>query len=181
MRQTFQGACELCDQAFEKFRRGPNQPYRFCSQSCATTFKNGCRQKLTDIERRTRQVHATRRWEKKNPEKRLAMKRAWYQRHRAEIRAKMSPINLARARKLRQAVLDVLGGQCLRCGFIDSRALQIDHVHGGGTQERKRLKNPQSFYNKVLRDQSGYQLLCANCNWIKKHEQQEHRWKHTED
>lgn len=36
----------------------------------------------------------------------------------------------------RQAVV-ALGGSCVKCSFLDSRALQIDHINGGGTQERK--------------------------------------------
>jgi hypothetical protein len=62
---------------------------------------------------------------------------------------------------------------CIRCGFTDSRALQIDHVHGGGAQELKRI-HTDMYYRKVLADTEGtYQLLCANCNWIKRHENNE--------
>lgn len=55
-------------------------------------------------------------------------------------------------------------------GCADPRCLQIDHVHGGGCAER--LKNGTSqelLHYAVLRDEtSKYQLLCANCNWIKR-------------
>ena len=54
----------------------------------------------------------------------------------------------------------------------DIRCLQVDHINGGGTQERKRIGN-YAIYGKILKDTTGYQLLCANCNSIKKHELKE--------
>jgi hypothetical protein len=46
-------------------------------------------------------------------------------------------------------------------------------VNGGGGKERKVIANQTSFLRKVLEDPTGYQLLCANCNWIKRHERHE--------
>lgn len=70
-------------------------------------------------------------------------------------------------------MLLLLGGVCVRCGFDDPRALQIDHVNGNG------CKTPFNNYNlaaKMIRALPGsYQLLCANCNWIKRAERNEHR------
>jgi hypothetical protein len=64
-------------------------------------------------------------------------------------------------------VIGHLGGKCVICGFSDIRALQIDHVSGGGRVDRKGLTT--GFYKKVVEDKSGkYQLLCANCNAIKR-------------
>lgn len=76
--------------------------------------------------------------------------------------------------RLRQAAVSALGGQCVRCSFSDSRALHIDHVRGGGRQDREGL-HPHAFLRKVVAeaDSGRYQLLCANCNAIKKHEQRE--------
>jgi hypothetical protein len=65
------------------------------------------------------------------------------------------------------------GNKCNRCGFADYRALQIDHVHAGGTREHQKLGR-RKFFKKVLSDTTGaYQLLCANCNWIKRYENNE--------
>jgi hypothetical protein len=78
-----------------------------------------------------------------------------------------------RATKRRDA-LQFLGGACVRCGFDDERALQIDHVNGGGKREIAALASGSyGVLMRVLSGVSGYQLLCANCNWIKKHEQRE--------
>ena len=41
------------------------------------------------------------------------------------------------SRALRMEVLGLYGGVCARCGFSDERALQIDHVQGGGYTHRK--------------------------------------------
>lgn len=67
--------------------------------------------------------------------------------------------------KTRQRVIDKLGSKCAKCGFADSRALQVDHVEGDGWKDRG---NQYGMYKKILAGQEGYQLLCANCNWIKR-------------
>ncbi|MDG7005258.1 MAG: hypothetical protein JRN73_09990 [Nitrososphaerota archaeon] len=67
-----------------------------------------------------------------------------------------------------------LGSKCVRCGFSDFRALQIDHVNGGGRSEARRLAGV-AYYLHVLDhiNDGTYQLLCANCNWIKRAENEE--------
>lgn len=80
-------------------------------------------------------------------------------------------------RALRLKVIQALGGKCSKCGFPDHRTFQIDHIHGGGSREtrtgRDRLQWPE-FYRRVLEKlETEYQLLCANCNAIKKYEQRE--------
>ena len=80
-------------------------------------------------------------------------------------------------RKLRLSVLEALGGKCVKCGFFDSRALQIDHINGGGSKERKDRNYKRNFNKNViqsfLKGENKYQLLCANCNWIKRFEKNE--------
>ena len=74
----------------------------------------------------------------------------------------------------REAVLDKLGRVCVRCGFSDIRALQVDHVDGGGVKHHI-INRGSSFHKQVLEDTSGaYQILCANCNWIKRSENKEY-------
>ena len=87
-------------------------------------------------------------------------------------------------RLLREKILIKLGRKCGNpaCqwlnadgsrGCTDSRCLQVDHVYGGGKQELKSMCR-RSYLRKVLADVDGiYQLLCANCNWIKRSENQE--------
>ncbi len=115
---------------------------------------------------------ATRRWFKDNPEK-IETYNQRYQIPRAKY-AK------ARRDQYRKAVLDKYGHKCAseNCrwlnedntiGCTDDRLLQLDHVKGGGCKERKRV-DPTLLYKLALNDTEGkYQLLCVNCNWIKRH------------
>ena len=68
---------------------------------------------------------------------------------------------------------ELLGGQkCSRCGFDDPRALQIDHVHNDGYLSG-RQRGGLEVYQKVIKGNGvGFQILCANCNWIKRAEYQ---------
>jgi len=51
--------------------------------------------------------------------------------------------------------------------------LQFDHINGGGNKEQKK-KNTMARYLEIVKDSSRkYQLLCANCNWIKAYENKE--------
>lgn len=79
--------------------------------------------------------------------------------------------------KKRRAIFTLLGDVCCQCGFSDRRALHIDHINGGGGQERKKYQNSINFFNKVLKDiadgKEEYQILCANCNWIKRYDRNE--------
>jgi RNase P subunit RPR2 len=75
----------------------------------------------------------------------------------------------------KEEIYNKLGHACVRCGFADKRALQIDHVFGGGNQEHKEISSNIAFLKKVISDTTGsYQILCANCNWIKRMEKLEH-------
>lgn len=78
--------------------------------------------------------------------------------------------------KNRKLLFDLLGNKCVKCGFLDKRALQIDHINGGGRAERIKY-NTKDFHRIVLKSlkskEKKYQLLCANCNWIKRTEKNE--------
>jgi DNA-directed RNA polymerase subunit RPC12/RpoP len=73
----------------------------------------------------------------------------------------------------RLKVVEKLGNKCNHCGFSDVRALQIDHINGDGYKERNIRKSLNRKIALGLIDTSRYQILCANCNWIKKVENNE--------
>ena len=76
-------------------------------------------------------------------------------------------------------IVRMFGGECQRCGYKDWRALQIDHVDGGGSKERRMLSHNLTavFWKKEKeKNPKKYQLLCANCNWIKRYENNELKW-----
>ena len=80
--------------------------------------------------------------------------------------------------KNRQALFDILGRKCVICGFDDERALQFDHINGGGNKDRGGYKRShRALMCKYVLDPDvklKLQVLCANCNWIKRYEKKEH-------
>ena len=112
----------------------------------------------------------------KTPAERRVYLRRWRAANRAVeqgYKAKHYPVinenRRAMHAQLRAEVFQALGDKC-SCGFSDHRALQIDHRYGDGASERKKLGTSSRFYRHVLANPKRYQLLCANCNWIKRYE-----------
>ena len=100
-------------------------------------------------------------------------RKKWQKEYRGKNMERIRKNNDRYNHKSRQEVVDLLGGKCKRCGFTDIRALQIDHINGGGYKEIRDISSKQrlklvieAIKNKVNK----YQLLCANCNWIKRYE-----------
>lgn len=75
---------------------------------------------------------------------------------------------------LKQELFTILGWCCVKCGFSDVRALQFDHISGGGTKEMlsKFSNSPRRMYRYYVdhpeEAKQKLQVLCANCNWIKR-------------
>jgi len=73
------------------------------------------------------------------------------------------------------------GGNCWHdsaCGITDIRCLQLDHINGDGAADRRRLKSTGlvSYYYRHLDEaKEKLQVLCANCNWVKRHNNHEVR------
>ena len=118
---------------------------------------------------------ATRKWCKEHPDQYRAKKRE--QSHRRKIKAltHYSP-NL----------------RCQHCGFSDVRALSIDHINNDGYSHRKKLgRRGGAIYCWLITNNfpPGYQVLCMNCQFIKRFEQRksitvtetERSMIHTED
>lgn len=87
--------------------------------------------------------------------------------------------------KLKIKIMDHYGcGKCVECGFDDIRALSIDHTMGGGCAHRKEILEENAkikfqdrngggghnFYRWLKNNNfpNGYQVLCMNCQQIKK-------------
>lgn len=58
------------------------------------------------------------------------------------------------------------------CEIDDIRTLVIDHIHGGGSKQRKERKIDNRTLLRALKngraDKNIFQLLCFNCNEIKR-------------
>ncbi len=138
-------------------RNGKKFSYRRCQE---------CR---SNADRKSRQT---------NQSNRATYAKQYRKSHRLELAAASK--NTRKSIKTR--VYAKLGNRCAnpKClwinedgtsGCTDFRCLQIDHVNDDGTSSGDRaLKSGYKFYLKVINDTKGlYQLLCANCNWIKRH------------
>ena len=127
---------------------------------------------------RDKLLEKRKRWVKMHPERRCAI-----------VKKYMNSIKGRRQRlhwndQIRQEVLRYYSQgtmACVKCGFSDVRALQMDHIKGNGAQERRSLTGSQRqgcgiWFWQRLRSAgfpSGYQILCANCNTIKRFENRE--------
>lgn len=69
--------------------------------------------------------------------------------------------------RLRARIMERMGGKCVRCDIDDTRVLVVDHKFGGGEQERRRTSMTR-FYYEILADPYPFQLLCHNCNHLKR-------------
>ena len=95
-------------------------------------------------------------------------RRDWESKNRQHIRDYHNSF----MKEFKEKIFSLLGNKCVVCDY-QGLALQVDHVNGNGSQERKKYTNSYSFYNHVLKEllngSKDYQLLCANCNWEKRY------------
>jgi len=113
-------------------------------------------------------------YQRANKEARSAYWKAYYRKHRRKRIAQSNAARHIRLLGLKAAVFKKYGKKCNHCPITDERVLCIDHVHGGGRRDRLKTGNIE-FYRKVLADANGtYQILCHNCNWIKRFEEKEY-------
>lgn len=108
-----------------------------------------------------------------------AYMREWRRKHRQSERNRVLKWNQNR----KDLAYKKLGNRCASStcswknvdgtfGCTDRRCLNVDHINGDGAVERKFAQS--TLYKLVLNDtENRYQLLCCNCNWIKRHERGE--------
>ena len=125
----------------------------------------------------------TRKYRLDNLEKTRAYSRIYSKQYHIKNADRRSKYSKERWQRLRRELLNDLGGEkCVKCGISDWRVLQIDHINGGGRQEA--LTNPKfkslvAYGKHIRKDLSRYQVLCANCNCIKRVENNEQRKKNN--
>ena len=122
-----------------------------------------------------RERHRAYYWEHR--EHRLESGRRSREKHRHKKRERDRRYNAQRRQSARQRIFDILGAQCVRCGYdTDVRALQIDRILDGGGQGRRAFKSLLDYYGHIVEvNAAGYQILCANCKQIKRYEKREAR------
>lgn len=121
----------------------------------------------------------SRRYYQTNKEKFSDIARKYYREHGDIVRANAIRTGKILRRKQRMAVLSHYSrgtNACVQCGFSDIRALCLDHINGGGTEQRRKFKTGGNVWLWLARHNfpPGYQILCANCNTIKAREEDEY-------
>jgi len=125
-------------------------------------------------------------WKDRKPEKASAAYKKWYEankdtarvqkrevmkRLRAENPEKYNAQSAAARARQREQLHEMYGHVCTRCGFDDKRALTLDHINNDGNVERAEL-GERGVYRKARKEHQPqhYQILCMNCQFIKRTE-----------
>ena len=150
----------------------------------------------TNADRQRRYRERTRAWYELNPEEAKAKKervadtnakrqkryrermKFWYDFHPEDEKADRGVRRIAGLRMRtvnRDLVLTHYGNgklACVKCGFDDVRALSLDHINGLNGAAREQILKLRL---RLIREgfPGGYQTLCMNCQWIKRHENHE--------
>jgi len=141
--------CKKCTKKFKTSFRHPHQI--FCSTTCRDTL-----------------------WREKNIEYRKTEHKKWRNKNKDYVRIKSNETMKKWRLKCRLAVFKYYSNgtmSCNCCGEITYEFLCIDHINGGGRQER--LTDPQKkgsgLYRWIIREgfPDGFQILCHNCNMAK--------------
>lgn len=115
---------------------------------------------------RDEEIKRNKRWKELNPDE----QRAYHKKHRD---------------KLKMDVIIHYSNGTMACAnpynqhdkpYTDIRALSIDHIEGGGCKHRLSLNLKSSGFYRWLRKNnypSGYQVLCMNCQFIKRNVEKE--------
>ena len=115
------------------------------------------------------------RWYEKNKVEAREKKRAVMKRLRAENPEKYN--EQSRKAKVREKLklFMMYGNKCQKCGFSDMRALSLDHKKNNGNEERKALGD-RGVYRRAKSSYmpDEYQILCMNCQFIKRSEHEGH-------
>jgi hypothetical protein len=138
---------------------------------------------------RQRAVTNAKLWREKNPEKKHEINNRGNKKWRTEKHDDYLRIKREGRERMRQKIREFFGNKCVECGNSDFRVLQIDHVNCDGYKVKIRktggifghyYKREGGIWDiwKLIRDdpetaKQTRQLLCANCNWIKRYEMKE--------
>ena len=154
------------------------------------------RWKLTQPKEHLKEIHETAKsnrkkvyasWPLERKEKERQRKLIAYKNQTEEQKKRQRQNGIKRMFELKMKVLNHYSNGNVHCtnpdcevpgGAKDVRALQIDHIHGGGNKHRIKLRAQGLLFYKWLIDQGyppGYQVYCACCNTIKRSKNNENR------
>jgi len=172
--------CTKCGQElpldqFGKFKQSKDGLAYKCKKCVADYQKRYREQPLVKAAEAARRRDNKHRWESSKP----WYKRQYQQLHNPEIRE-------SRRKKYHAERMEIIAhysnGQecCQGCGCSDVRVLTVDHIKNNGNEHRALDPSANKIYKWLLRNglPTGFQILCWNCQFIKK---QEHQRKATEN
>lgn len=86
-----------------------------------------------------------------------------------ERRRKLGSKTWVKNQAAKTDVLSRFGGRCVCCLESDPDKLVMDHVHGGGSEEKKKYPSRNVYLSLRGKepDRSKFQVLCQNCNQAK--------------
>lgn len=105
----------------------------------------------------------------KDPEKQREWHKDWYSKHQEEQRIRSRLYHKNR----RIEILNYYGKGKIECECCKERTLEflsIDHIDGGGTEQKRKLgtRDIYSILSKIKKETGkyppGYRILCHNCN-----------------
>lgn len=91
--------------------------------------------------------------------------RGWYSRNLQTQRERAK----RKRYKLKLEMITAYGGKCDCCGESEPKFLTIDHIYGGGKNDRGHVSS-EGFWGRLRREnwpRDKYALLCFNCNCAK--------------
>lgn len=110
-------------------------------------------------------------WRAKNPEATRAISteysRKWKNNNLERWRATRRRCSLKQGKKLKNAVIGGLGGECQCCGENRMEFLTLDHINGDGAEHRRKVGRGLPVYRDALKEglpRDRYRVLCFNCN-----------------
>lgn len=121
-------------------------------------------------EKNKEEINKKRREYSKRPEvhKEILIQHA---RWRNDNRDKANKISRESKKKYEERCKDLVfehyGKVCACCGESNKIFLSIDHINGGGTKQRKEMKEKITTWLVRNSFPNGFQTLCFNCNWGK--------------
>ena len=71
---------------------------------------------------------------------------------------------------LKEEAINAYGGpECINCGETFFYILCLDHINGGGQEDRKKRGSGNNFYYSLRKEgwPDGLQVLCQSCNFLK--------------
>ena len=114
-------------------------------------------------------IDSYKKWYEANKETARKQKREVMKKLRLENPQKYNAQSRKAKIKEKLSLFEMYGCKCVMCGFDDMRALSLDHKNDNGNIERKELGIRDTYRRaKAEYRPEEYQILCMNCQFIKR-------------